>query len=173
MYGQPGKKLLFMGAEVGARDEWNHEREVPWGLLDDPGHAGVARWLADLNRCYRARSALHELDCDPGGFQWVEANAADDSILAWLRHDRNGRAVLVVANYTPVTRPNIRIGVDREGSWNELLNSDASVYGGSGVGNLGRVETAPIPFHGRPLSIVLTLPPLGVLFLEWSPSDDG
>ena len=168
MYAQPGKKLLFMGGEVAAPDEWDHDGEVPWGLLAQPEHAGIAQWLTDLNHCYRTRPALHELDCDPAGFEWIAPNSANESVLAWTRRDRRGAEVVVVANYTPVPRTNIRIGVDREGEWREMLNSDAAVYGGSDTGNLGRVVTTPIPYHGRPQSIVLTLPPLGVLFLEWS-----
>ncbi len=168
MYAQPGKKLLFMGAELATEREWDHDAALQWDLLDDPGHAGVLRWLGDLNHVYRARGALHELDCEPSGFEWVDTGAESSSVLAWLRRGRTGETVLVVANYTPVPRTNYRVGVDADGEWREVLNSDASEYGGSGIGNLGRVAVTPIPYHGRPMSIVLTLPPLGVLLLESS-----
>ncbi|MCZ7526000.1 MAG: 1,4-alpha-glucan branching protein GlgB [Acidimicrobiia bacterium] len=173
MYGQPGKKLLFMGAELGTYREWSHEAQLEWELLDDPERSGIARWLADLNRVYTAERALHELDCDPEGFAWVTADDAAHSVLAWVRRDRDGHEVLVVANLTPVVRQNYRVGVSRDGWWSEVLNSDAEEYGGSGVGNLGRVETHPVPYHDRPFSLVLTLPPLGVVVLAWSGAHSG
>jgi 1,4-alpha-glucan branching enzyme len=165
MIGLPGKKLLFMGAEMGSEHEWNHDGNIEWDLLDDPQHGGVTRWLADLNHTYATLPALHDLDCQPGGFTWVDAANAGDSVLIWERRGAHGEQVVVAANYTPVPRTNYRVGVDSDGWWRELLNSDAPDYGGSGVGNFGRVEVTPIPAHGRPFSLVLTLPPLGVLFL--------
>ena len=148
--------------------EWDHDRELPWSLLDDPAHAGVRRWVADCNARYRELPALHELDCDPAGFEWVLADAAEDSVTAFLRKGRDpGDAVLVVANHTPAPRHAYRVGVSREGFWREVLNSDAEGYGGSGWGNLGGVASAEVPSQGRPFSVTLTLPPLAVVFLSW------
>jgi len=168
-WAQPGKKLLFMGGELAQRTEWGHEGEVDWPLLDHPAHQGIARWVADLNAAHRERPALHELDTDAEGFAWVDANDAEHSTLAFLRLGREETAVLVVANATPIPLENHRVGVDREGHWRELLNSDAEVYGGSGWGNFGGRDSTPVPAHGRPFSLNLTVPPLGVLFLEWAP----
>ncbi|MFW6202546.1 MAG: 1,4-alpha-glucan branching protein GlgB, partial [Gemmatimonadota bacterium] len=169
MYAQPGKKLLFMGAELAQWREWNHDASLDWHLLDDPAHDGVRRWVADLNRIYRAEPALHALDADPAGFEWVDANDAESSALVFLRKpptDSDAAPLLVAANFTPVSRPNYRVGVDRSGRWLELLNSDAHAYGGAGHGNLGSVEAAPVPSHGRRRSLTLTLPPLGIVFLK-------
>jgi 1,4-alpha-glucan branching enzyme len=166
MYAVPGKKLLFMGAELGQWDEWNHESSIDWHLLDRPGHEGIRRWLADLNRAYRDEPALHELDCDPAGFEWVHASDSESSVLAFMRLAKGGgSAVLAVFNLTPVLRPNYRIGAPRPGAWRELLNSDADVYGGSGAGNMGRVETVAEPAHGRDHSMTLVLPPVSCLIL--------
>ncbi len=168
MYAQPGKKLLFMGAEFGQEREWHHDESLDWHLLERQEHEGISRWVQDLNRMYRAEPALHERDFEPGGFEWIEANDAGRSLLAFLRRGHAEEAVVVVAaNYTPVPRHNVRVGVPRSGVWSELLNSDATTYGGSGQGNLGRVRTAPIPMHGRPVSLNLTVPPLGVIMLRW------
>ncbi|MFW6089512.1 MAG: alpha amylase C-terminal domain-containing protein, partial [Gemmatimonadota bacterium] len=169
MYAQPGKKLLFMGAELAQWREWDHDTSLDWHLLDDPAHDGVRRWVADLNRVYRAEPALHALDADPAGFEWVDANDAESSVLVFLRKppaSSDAGPVLVAANFTPVPRPNYRVGVDRAGRWLELLNSDAHAYGGAGHGNLGSVEAAPVPSHGRRRSLTLTLPPLGIVFLK-------
>jgi len=167
MFAQPAKKLLFMGAEIAQRDEWSHERSLDWHLLQYEPHGGVQRWVSDLNRLYRDEPALHQLDCDPSGFEWIDASDADQSILCFLRKGlTDATLVLCVANFTPVPRQNYRVGVPRGGAWNEILNSDASIYGGSGQGNLGSVETAPIPCHGRTHSLNLTLPPLGIVFLR-------
>ena len=167
MWAHPGKKLLFMGGELGVPNEWSHEGEVDWGLLQDARHFGVQRWVQDLNRLYRAEPALHELDFIDRGFEWIDANDYDNSVLSFLRRDSSGRRlVLVVANFTPVPRPGYQIGVPRGGRWDELLNSDAAVYGGSGQGNLGGVDAAPTGSHGRYHSLTLTVPPLAVLFLR-------
>jgi 1,4-alpha-glucan branching enzyme len=167
MYGQPGKKLIFMGGEIGQWSEWNHEQSLDWHLLEQPAHAGIMRWISDLNRVYRSDPALHELDVDPNGFEWVDANDASNSVLCWLRKSRSGQSpVLLVCNFTPVVRENYRVGVPIGGGWMEILNSDARPYGGSGIGNLGRVEATPIPFHGRPCSVNLTLPPLACILLR-------
>ncbi len=170
MYGQPGKKLLFMGGEFAQEREWNHETELDWHLLEDPRHRGVQRWVRDLNHAYRAFSALHQLDCEPEGFAWIEPEDCERSVLVFLRKDRRDDLVLVACNFTPVPRPHYRVGVPRPGFWREILNSDAEVYGGSGWGNLGGVQAEAIPAHGRPYSLDLTLPPLGVVFLRWEPS---
>jgi 1,4-alpha-glucan branching enzyme len=165
MYAQPGKKLLFMGGEFGQWREWNHDESLDWHLLEHAPHQGVQRWLDDLNRLYRDEPAMHELDCDPEGFEWVDANDSPQSVLSFLRKRRSaGTRVLVVGNFTPVPRQNYRIGVPYRGVWKEILNSDAQEYGGSGQGNFGGVAAAPIPFHGRPYSITVTLPPLGIAF---------
>jgi 1,4-alpha-glucan branching enzyme len=164
-FGQPGKKLLFMGAELAQRREWEHEGSLDWPLLDSPAHQGVLQWVADLNRLYRAQPALCERDTDPRGFAWTQPNEAADSLLSFLRFSADGEPVLVVCNFTPVPRHGIVAGVPRGGFWRELLNSDAHVYGGSGVGNLGGVEAQPLPLHDMPHTLTLTIPPLGCLFL--------
>ena len=167
MWAQPGKKLLFMGGEFGQRAEWNHDGELEWHLLEQPLHQGVARWVRDLNTTYRAEPALHALDCDPAGFAWVDCDDAANSTISWLRRGGEARDVVVVAcNFTPVPRPGVRLGVPYSGHWEELLNSDAPLYGGSGQGNLGGVEAHPVSCHGHPQSIVVTLPPLGVVYFK-------
>ncbi len=166
-YAQPGKKLLFMGGEMGQGREWAHDEGLDWSLLDEPSHSGVQRWVQDLNRLYRSEPALHELDCDPQGFEWVDCNDVEQSTLSLLRQGMSSDAViLVLCNFTPVPRFDYRVGVPRGGFWQERLNSDAGEYGGSGVGNLGGVEAQPTPFHGRPYSLSLTLPPLAIVFLQ-------
>ncbi|HEV8631834.1 MAG TPA: 1,4-alpha-glucan branching protein GlgB [Thermoanaerobaculia bacterium] len=166
-HAQPGKKLLFMGDEFGQRREWNHDSSLEWHLLESPYHRGVQRLVGDLNRLYRAEAALHELDCDPAGFEWIDANDADNSVVSLLRLSAGGRATILVAlNFTPLVRSNYRLGAPRGGAWREVLNTDARDYGGSGQGNLGGVEAAPVPLHGRSHSLTLTLPPLGAVFLK-------
>ncbi len=164
-YGVPGKKLLFMGAELATGREWDHESGLDWGLLEDPAHAGVARYLADLNRLYRELPALHERDSDPSGFEWVQHDDAETSIVSFLRRSNVG-VVLVVCNFTPVSRHNVHVGVPEPGRWVERINSDAHEYGGSGQGNFGGVEAQPVPWHGRPRLLTLSVPPLGCLFLS-------
>ncbi|HEY8469350.1 MAG TPA: 1,4-alpha-glucan branching protein GlgB [Longimicrobiales bacterium] len=167
MWAQAGKKLLFMGGEFGQWNEWNHEASLDWHLLQYETHQGVQRWVADLNRLYRSEPALHELDFQPAGFEWVDANDAESSVLSFLRRGRSpDDVILVVCNFTPVVRYEYRVGVPRGGFWRELLNGDAKEYGGSGVGNLGGVQADAIPFHGRPFSLSLVLPPLAVIFLK-------
>ncbi len=164
---QPGKKLLFMGGEFGQWREWSHERELDWELLGHPAHRGVQRWVEDLNRMYRAETALHELDCSPAGFEWIDANDADNSVATFLRRGRDPDDVVLAAfNFTPVPRHGYRVGVPIGGAWSEIANGDAVVYGGSGLGNLGRVEARPSPSHGRPHSLLLTLPPLAAVFFK-------
>jgi 1,4-alpha-glucan branching enzyme len=166
MWSHPGKKLLFMGGEFGQRREWAHESELEWWVLQYPEHSCLRNWVGDLNRVYRAERALHEVDFDQSGFEWIDCHDAEESVLAYLRRARNGEAVAVVCNFTPVPRTNYVLGVPAGGFWRELLNSDAPIYGGSGVGNYGGVEAAPVPAHGRMHSITITLPPLGVIYLK-------
>ncbi len=169
-FSQPGKKLLFMGAEIGQWSEWNHDTSLDWHLLQFAPHQGIERWLADLNRLYRSYPALHEREFDDQGFAWIDCNDAASSILAFFRHGHLGaKPILVLANFTPVPRTDYRVGVPAGGAWRELLNSDAQVYGGSGMGNLGVVQARSEPSHERPYSLVLTLPPLGIVFL--TPAD--
>jgi 1,4-alpha-glucan branching enzyme len=163
----PGKKLLFMGGEFGQWDEWRHDNSLDWNLLEYPQHTSLQRWVATLNRFYAGEPALHELDCDPAGFEWIDANASDESVLSFLRRARRSNdLIMVVCNFTPVPRYNHRVGAPRGGFWRELLNSDAGEHGGSGHGNLGGVEASPISYHGRPFSLNLTLPPLSAVFLK-------
>jgi 1,4-alpha-glucan branching enzyme len=167
MWGHPGKKLLFMGCEFGQRSEWAHERSLDWHLLEHNEHGGLQRWVADLNRLYREHPALHTTDFDNAGFEWVESHDAENSLLVFLRKDRGGAApILIACNFTPVPRTNYAIGVPCAGRWREIANSDAAIYGGSGLGNLGAVESRPEGADGRPYSVLLTLPPLAVVFLQ-------
>jgi 1,4-alpha-glucan branching enzyme len=167
MWGHPGKKLLFMGGEFGQRREWSHEESLEWHVLQYPEHAGLRRWVSDLNRLYRAEPALYELDFEQSGFEWVDCNDNQQSVLTFLRRPREGGTpVLVVCNFTPVPRPNYIVGVPAGGYWRELANSDAVLYGGSGMGNLGGIEAAPVAAHGRFHSLAVTLPPLAVLMFK-------
>jgi 1,4-alpha-glucan branching enzyme len=169
MYAQAAKKLLFMGGEFGQRREWTHDSTVEWDLLQDDRHSGLQQWVTDLNRLYRQEPALHERDLDPAGFEWVDCADAESSIVSLLRKGQStDDEILIVCNFTPVPRPNYRIGASRNGFWKEVLNSDATQYGGSGWGNLGGLEAVPIPLHGRTQSITLTLPPLASLFFKHS-----
>ena len=169
MYAQPGKKLLFMGGEFGQWREWSHEESLEWHLLQYLPHSGLQRWVSDLNRLYRSQPALHQLDLEQAGFEWVDCNDVEQSVVSLIRKGRStDDAILVVSNFTPVPRFNYRVGVPNPGFWRELLNSDAKDYGGSGQGNLGGVEAAPIPSHGRPYSLTLTLPPLSTVFFKWA-----
>ncbi|MBD3560563.1 1,4-alpha-glucan branching enzyme, partial [Planktothrix sp. FACHB-1355] len=182
MYASTAKKLLFMGGEIGQWSEWNHDTSLDWHLLGYPTHAGLQKWVADLNKIYREEPALHELDCDPNGFEWIDCNDSENSVVSlirkgsWALQTEESEAsadpkspksiVLVVCNFTPIPRYNYRIGVPTDGYWKELLNSDAGEYGGSGVGNFGGQEAQEIPCHGRPYSLNLILPPLGVVFFK-------
>jgi len=174
MYAQPGKKLLFMGGEFGQWREWAHDESLEWHLLDYPPHSGLKRWVEDLNRFYRGQPALYELDFAPTGFEWIDCNDVEHSVVSLMRKGRSPDDLLVVVcNFTPTTHFNYRIGVPQPGFWKELLNSDASEYGGTGQGNLGGVEAAPIPLHGRPYSLTLTLPPLAAVFFKPSQRDEA
>jgi 1,4-alpha-glucan branching enzyme len=167
MYTQPGKKLLFMGGEFGQWREWNHDESLDWHLCQEPRHAGLQRWVEDLNRLYRAEPALYQLDADPSGFEWIDCNDAPVSVVSCLRRaSMSDDLILVVCNFTPVPRLNYRVGAPRGGFWQEVRNSDAHDYGGAGYGNMGGVEAAPVPCHGRPYSLNLTLPPLSAVFFK-------
>jgi 1,4-alpha-glucan branching enzyme len=167
MFAQPGKKLLFMGGEFGQLAEWNHDRSLDWHLLQFPLHAGLSKWVEDLNRLYRSEPALYLRDCESSGFEWIDANDADQSVLSFLRSgDSAGSLIAVVLNFTPVPRHDYRIGVPRGGFWREVLNSDSPAYGGSGQGNRGGVEASVIPAHGRSWSLNITVPPLAAVFFR-------
>ncbi len=167
MYAQPGKKLVFMGGEFGQWNEWYHEKGLDWDLIEYPKHQGLKRWVSDLNRMYRDKPALHRGDFDPAGFSWIDCNDSAQSVMSLMRKDPAGDGcVLAVLNFTPVPRHNYRLGCPSGGFWREVLNGDASEYGGSGQGNTGGVEASPVPFHGLSHSLSLTVPPLAVVFLE-------
>jgi 1,4-alpha-glucan branching enzyme len=173
MYSQPGKKLLFMGGEIGQWREWNHDVGLDWHLLDSIPHAALQRWVEDLNKAYRATPAFHELDMTPEGFEWIDCCDTENSVVSLTRRSKSRpeEPLMVVLNFTPVPRYNYMIGVPGGGHWREILNSDATLYGGSGQGNMGGVDAAPIPLHGRRWSVNLTLPPLGAVFLTPEPGD--
>ena len=165
-FATPGKKLLFMGGEFGQWREWAHDSALDWHLLDeDPRHGQLITCLHDLATLYRTEPALYEGDTEPFGFAWIDATDVESSVLSFMRRDREGREVVVLVNLTPLVRDNYRVGVPHGGHWREAFNSDATEYGGSGVGNLGGVEATPHPCHGRSHSIVVTLPPLAVEIL--------
>jgi 1,4-alpha-glucan branching enzyme len=164
MFTHPGKKLLFMGDEFGQWREWNHDESLDWHLLEGGRHAGLQRWVRDINTLYRGEPALHRLDCEAAGFEWIDCNDNARSAIAFLRRGGPGVTPLMFAcNFTPLPQSNYRIGVPMGGHWREILNSDATLYGGSGLGNYGGVDAAPLPFHGRPQSLTITLPPLGIV----------
>jgi 1,4-alpha-glucan branching enzyme len=166
LWSQPGKKLLFMGGEFAQWNEWNHDSSLDWNLLDDPAHRQIQLTVGELNRLYRSEPALHELDVDPAGFQWIVPDDADQSVLVYERLSRQGQRVLCALNFTPVPRFNYRVGVPHAGLWSEIFNSDGTELGGSGQGNFGGVEATPVRTHGRDFSINLTLPPLGAVFMR-------
>jgi 1,4-alpha-glucan branching enzyme len=170
MWAHPGKKLLFMGCEFGQRREWTHDGELEWWVTSLEGHSGLQRFVAQLNRVYRSMPALYELDFSAAGFEWVAADNAETSVFAFLRKPKtSGAPLLVVSNMTPVPHTNYLLGVPKLGFWREVLNSDASEFGGAGWGNLGGVEASPARAHGRPYSVCLTLPPLSTLIFEYVP----
>ncbi|MBN1360351.1 MAG: 1,4-alpha-glucan branching protein GlgB [Sedimentisphaerales bacterium] len=168
MYTHPGKKLLFMGAEFGQHGEWSHKHSLDWHLLQDPQHEGLRQWVRDLNRLYRSEPALFEMDFHKEGFEWIDFHDADNSVISFLRKDKTGRHILaVICNFTPVPRLNYHIGVAEGGFWQEVLNSDARDYGGSGHGNMGGVEASPASFYGNfDYTLSVILPPLGVVVFK-------
>jgi len=171
MFGHPGKKLLFMGGEFAQEREWSHQHSLDWNLLHDPLHRGVQTLLRDLNHMYRDIPALHQLDCDSKGFEWLVVDDADNSVLAFLRRGTApDELALVVCNFTPVPRYQYRIGVPLPGGWRERLNTDSSIYGGGNLGNGGFVHTEPVPFHGRDHSVSLLLPPLATVIFSFERS---
>ncbi len=166
MWAHPGKKLLFMGGELGQEGEWSSERSLDWHLLELPEHSGIQGLVRDLNRHYRAEPSLWEVDFEPAGFGWLEPNDASSNVVAFLRlGEGEARPIVCVCNFSPVPREAYRLGLPRGGRWAELLNTDSELYGGSGVGNLGAIAAEPKPWHDQPFSAELTLPPLGVLWL--------
>ncbi|HEY6821887.1 MAG TPA: 1,4-alpha-glucan branching protein GlgB [Burkholderiales bacterium] len=167
MWSHPGKKMLFMGGEFGQRREWTHEQSLEWHVLGmDSRHGGLQRWVADLNRLYSEESSLHARDFSQDGFEWVSRADWQQSVIGFLRKNGDAPPVLAVLNFTPVPRQGYRLGVPRAGRWQELLNSDAEIYGGSGMGNFGGVQAEAHPFDGHPHSISITLPPLGAVFFK-------
>jgi 1,4-alpha-glucan branching enzyme len=176
MYSQPAKKLIFMGGEFGQWREWNHDSSLDWHLLDTTPHATLQRWVEDLNKAYRTIPALHELDLSSDGFEWIDCCDTENSIVVLMRKSKlqPEQPVVIALNFTPIPRHNYQVGVPSGGRWAEVLNSDAVLYGGSGQGNMGGVDAAPIPLHGRKWSVNLTLPPLGAVFLmrEAEAADD-
>jgi 1,4-alpha-glucan branching enzyme len=166
MWAHPGKKLLFMGGELAQEREWSHERSLDWHLLERPEHRGVQALVGDLNRFYRDEPALWEIDGEPAGFTWLELNDAPANVIAFARFSLGAeRTVVCVCNFSPVPRPGYRVGLPRPGRWREVLNTDATVYGGSGVGNSGAVDAEELGWHGQQWSAELQVPPLGVLWL--------
>ncbi len=167
MFATPGQKLIFMGGEFAQWREWNHDRSLDWHLTEHGPHSGMQNWVKDLNRFYRAEPALYELNCNPAGFEWIDANDSQQSVLAFLRKGSDGYGtILAVCNFTSVPRSDYRIGVPHGGFWKELLNSDAADYWGGGMGNLGGSDAEEISSHGRPYSLRVTLPPLAVVFFK-------
>jgi 1,4-alpha-glucan branching enzyme len=167
MYAHPGKKLLFMGGEFGQRREWDSNSSLDWHLLDEEPHRTLQQLVADLNRLYRAEPALYQVDFEPAGFEWIDPQDMANSVLAFLRRARRPEDYLVVvSNFTPVPRPGYRVGVPEARFYREVLNSDAALYGGSGVTNQPGRQAIELPCHNQPCSLELTLPPLGVIFLK-------
>jgi len=156
-----------MGGEIAQRREWNHDTSLDWELLDYPIHDSLRRWVEDLNKFYRDHPAMHELDTSPDGFEWIDCCDTENSVVSLIRRSKSAPddMVVIVLSFTPVPRHNYQIGIPRGGHWREVLNSDATLYGGSGQGNMGGVDAVPIPMHARKWSVTLTLPPFGAVFL--------
>jgi 1,4-alpha-glucan branching enzyme len=171
MFGQPGKKLLFMGDEIAQWSEWRHDNSVDWHALEFAPHRGVQQWVTDLNAAYRSTSALHARDFEPGGYTWIDGGDTQNSVLSWIRIGETAEDIVVgIFNFTPVPREGYEVGVPVGGQWREILNSDAENYGGGGVGNPGIIEASSESRHGRPHSLSLTLPPLAAIFLQPVPA---
>ena len=167
MWAHPGKQLLFMGGEIGQSQEWSEQRSLDWWLLDHGEHRGLQHCVADLNRAYGGTPALWALDHDPAGFEWIDANDAVSNVFSWLRFDGSGGIVACIVNMAPVVRGDYRVGLPKSGTWTEILNTDADVYGGSGVGNFGGLRADDQPWHGRPASAQMVIPPLAAVWLRW------
>ena len=167
MWAHPGKQMLFMGGEFGMEREWDHDESIDWHLLDDPMHRGVKQLVADLNSVYKETRALWQQDFTPEGFRWIDANDADNNVISFYRTSADGNEHLVcIANLSPVVRDGFRVGLPKQGPFTEVLNTDAGTYGGSNIGNMGVVEAKPVSWHGLPHSAMITLPPLGVVWLR-------
>ncbi|TIX37616.1 MAG: 1,4-alpha-glucan branching enzyme, partial [Mesorhizobium sp.] len=166
MWGYPGKKLLFMGQEFAQRREWSEARALDWDLLDHAPHRGIWQTVRDLNYLYRSRPALHARDCEPEGFSWLIVDDSENSVFAWLRSAPDGNPIAVISNFTPVPRENYRVPLPKAGKWREIINTDASAYGGSGKGNGGMVEARA---EGGGVSATMLLPPLSTIMLEFVP----
>jgi len=172
MWTMSGKKLLFMGCEIGQGDEWNYDKSLDWHLLEYPLQQGIHTLVRDLNALYRSQPALYESDCFPEGFAWIDCHDSDNSIISYIRKSKDNKDfVVVVCNFTPVVREDYRFGVPKDGPYAELLNTDAVCYAGSGVGNAGRVDAQPLPSHGHPFSLSLNVPPLGAVVLRPFPPE--
>ena len=165
MYAHPGKKLLFMGAEIAQHQEWSHDRSLDWHLLEYPNHSGVQKLICDLNEIYRSTPALYENDFSGDGFEWVDWDDRDNSILSWIRRDRSGGYVICITNFTPIVRYDYRIGVSEKRPFEEIMNTDADVFGGSGTGN-GELLPDDIGHRGKPHALSVTIPPLATLILK-------
>jgi 1,4-alpha-glucan branching enzyme len=174
-WAHPGKQLLFMGSEFGQGDEWSEQAGLQWYVLEYPRHAGVQQLVKDLNAVYAAQPALWQQDSSPAGFQWIDASDSAGNVLSFLRFGADGSVLACVANFAAMPHHGYRIGLPSPGPWAEILNTDAEVYGGGGIGNYGMVEATSEPWHGRPASAELSIPPLGVLWLAPAQpdADDG
>jgi 1,4-alpha-glucan branching enzyme len=169
-YAHPGKKLLFMGQELAQRHEWSEAHSLDWHLLQYDSHRGIQKLVGDLNRLYAAEPALHQVEFDWHGFEWIDANDADNSVLSFIRRGKNPEDLIVaIINATPVPREGYRLGVPNSGFYREIMNTDAAHYGGSNAGNQGGQQAVDHPAQGRPYSLVLTLPPLAAIYLKWTP----
>ena len=169
-YAHPGKKLLFMGAEFAQSNEWSETNGLDWWLLDHSENKGVQDCLTELNRCYVKTPALWARDHEPGGFEWIDADDSAANVFSWLRYDADGNAIACVSNFSAVPRAGYRLGLPRTGQWSEVLNTDATTFGGTGTGNGGAVNATGVGWHARPASAVLTLPPLGTIWLQSPPN---
>ena len=167
MWAHPGKQLLFMGAEIAQSGEWSEQHSLDWWLLEYAEHRGVQQCVADMNRAYTDNPAMWQLDGDPGGFEWIDANDAVNNVFSWIRYGADGSIVACMSNLAPVVRDSYRVGLPRAGRWTEVLNTDAEAYGGSGAGNMGGAEAVAEPWHGRDHSAELVLPPMATIWLRW------
>jgi 1,4-alpha-glucan branching enzyme len=165
MWAHPGKQLVFMGIELGQEAEWAESRGLDWWLEETPWHAGLQQLVRDLNRRYQEQPSLWQLDSDPRGFEWIDANDAPHNTFSFIRYDRDRNPLVCVVNFSAIPDEGYRVGLPRGGDWTEILNTDAEVYGGSGVGNLGTVHGEDVEWHGRPASAVVRVPPLGAVWL--------